>query len=130
VRLTTHYLEEADRLAARLAIVDGGEVVAEGTPEELKSGLQGDTLHVELASDEPEARVRIALERLDAVREVTLERRSLRARADDGARAVPLVLQQLESEGIPVASVTVARPSLDDVYLHVAGRTFEQAEAA
>src|SRR5438128_2144518 len=82
--------------AARLAIVDGGEVVAEGTPEELKSGLRGDTLHVELASDEPEARVRIALERLDAVREVTLERRTLRARADDGARAVPLVLQQLE----------------------------------
>ena len=130
VLLTTHYLEEADRLAARLAIVDGGEVVAEGTPEELKSGLRGDTLQVELASDEQEAHVRVALERLDAVREVTLERRTLRARADDGARAVPLVLQQLESKGIPVASVTVARPSLDDVYLHVAGRTFAQAEAA
>jgi ABC-2 type transport system ATP-binding protein len=130
VLLTTHYLDEADRLAARLAIVDGGEVVAEGTPEELKSGLRGDTLHVELGSDEQEARVRVVLERLDAVREITLERRTLRARADNGARAVPLVLQQLESEGIPVASVTVARPSLDDVYLHVAGRTFAQAEAA
>jgi ABC-2 type transport system ATP-binding protein len=130
VLLTTHYLEEADRLAARLAIVDGGEVVAEGTPEELESGLRGDTLQVELGSDEQEARVRVVLERLEAVREITLERRTLRAHADDGARAVPLVLQQLESEGITVASVTVARPSLDDVYLHGAGRTFAQAEAA
>jgi ABC-2 type transport system ATP-binding protein len=130
VLLTTHYLEEADRLAARLAIVDGGEVVAEGTPDELKSGLRGDTLQVELAGDEHETRVRPALERLDVVREITLDRRTLRARADDGARAVPLVLQQLETHGIRVSSVTVARPSLDDVYLHVAGRTFAQAEAA
>jgi ABC-2 type transport system ATP-binding protein len=70
-----------------------------------------------------------ALEGVDPVREVVLNGRSLHARADDGARAVPAVLAALEARGVPVASVTVARPSLDDVYLRYAGRTFSAAEA-
>jgi len=64
-----------------------------------------------------------------AIREVSVEGRSLRARADDGGRAVPLVLQALEAHGVAVASVRVARPSLDDVYLKYTGRTFDAAEA-
>jgi ABC-2 type transport system ATP-binding protein len=63
------------------------------------------------------------------VREVIVDGRTLHARADDGASAVPAVLQALEARGVNAASVTVARPSLDDVYLRYAGRTFEQAEA-
>jgi ABC-2 type transport system ATP-binding protein len=63
------------------------------------------------------------------VREVSLEGRRLYARADDGARAVPVVLQALEAQGVDVASVMVARPSLDDVYLRYAGRSFDEAEA-
>src|SRR6185503_16584579 len=90
ILLTTHYLEEADRLASELAIVDRGRVVARGTPEDLKSELRGD--------------------------------------ADEGASAVPLVLGALEAGGVEVASVTVARPSLDDVYLRHTGRSFEEAE--
>jgi ABC-2 type transport system ATP-binding protein len=63
------------------------------------------------------------------VREVVVQGRALHARADDGARTVPAVLQALEAHGVGVASVTVARPSLDDVYLQYAGRTFDAAEA-
>jgi ABC-2 type transport system ATP-binding protein len=128
VLLTTHYLEEADQLAARVAIVDRGRVVAEGTPEELKRELRGDAIHVDL-DREYNGRVSGALAALDAVRDVTVDGRTLRARADDGGRAVPLVLQALESHGVGVASVRVARPSLDDVYLKYTGRTFDAAEA-
>jgi ABC-2 type transport system ATP-binding protein len=128
ILLTTHYLEEADRLASRLAIVDRGRVVVEGTPEGLKRELRGDALQVELAEPETDGRVAAALDRLDAVREVTVEGRSLRARSDSGATAVPSVLAALESAGVKVASVTVARPSLDDVYLRYTGRAFGEAD--
>ncbi len=129
VLLTTHYLEEADQLAARLAIVDRGKVVAEGTPDELKRELRGDAVHVELDGARHNGSVREALAELEAVRDVAVEGRSLRARADDGGRAVPALLQALDARGIAVTEVRVARPSLDDVYLRYAGRTFDAAEA-
>jgi ABC-2 type transport system ATP-binding protein len=129
VLLTTHYLEEADRLATQLAIVDKGRVVAEGSPDELKRGLRGDAIHVELDTDAEEAAVREALERVDGVSEVIVDERRLHARAEDGARTVPAVLAALEGAAVEVGSVTVARPSLDDVYLRFAGRTFGAAES-
>ena len=127
ILLTTHYLEEADRLASQLAIVDRGRVVARGTPDELKSELHGDTIQVELAGGDGTA-ARAALEQVPAVREVTLEGRTLRARAHDGGAAVPAVLAALEAHGARAAAVTLARPSLDDVYLRYAGRAFHQAD--
>ncbi len=130
ILLTTHYLEEADRLASRLAIVDRGRVVAEGTPEALKSELRGDALQIELGDGQTNGEVHRALASLAEVRDVVLEGRRLRARADDGPRAVPVVLQALESAGVRVASVTVSRPSLDDVYLRHTGRRFEEADRA
>jgi ABC-2 type transport system ATP-binding protein len=123
VLLTTHYMEEADRLAARLAIVDQGEIVAEGSPDELKRELRGDSVHVELAAA-ANGGARAALDRVQTIREIVFDGRSLHARSDDGARAVPGVLSALDAHGVPVASVTVARPSLEDVYLRHAGRTF------
>jgi ABC-2 type transport system ATP-binding protein len=128
ILLTTHYLEEADHLAERLVIVDRGRVVAEGTPEQLKGELRGDAVQVELTDGQRDARLAAALERLGDVREVTIEGRTLRARTDDGARAVPVLLQALDSHGIRAASVTVARPSLDDVYLRHTGRRFTDAD--
>jgi ABC-2 type transport system ATP-binding protein len=119
-------MEEADRLAARLAIVDQGQIVAEGTPDELKRELHGDAVHIELGAG-ANGSARTALDRVDGVREIVLDGRSLHARVDDGARAVPGVLAALDANGVPVASVTVARPSLEDVYLRHAGRTFEEA---
>lgn len=128
VLLTTHYLEEADQLASELAIVDRGRVVAHGTPDELKRELRGDAIHVELETG-VNGSARGALGRIAGIGEVAVDGRLLRARADDGGRAVPAVLQALDSHGIPVASVRVARPSLDDVYLRYTGRTFDAAEA-
>jgi ABC-2 type transport system ATP-binding protein len=127
VLLTTHYMEEADRLAARLAIVDRGRIVTEGTPDELKRGLRGDAVHVELGAT-ANGNAHAALDRVDGVREVVVEGHSLHARAEDGARAVPGVLAALDANGVSVASVTVARPSLEDVYLRHTGRTFEEAQ--
>jgi ABC-2 type transport system ATP-binding protein len=129
ILLTTHYLEEADRLASALAIVDRGRVVAQGAPGELKAALEGDALHVELGDVAVNGNVASALAGVAGLREVQVDGRSLHARADDGARAVPAVLAALDAHAIPVASVTVARPSLDDVYLRFAGRSFASAEA-
>ena len=122
ILLTTHYLEEADRLAADVAIVDRGRVVASGSPDELKSELRGDSVHVELAEPGVDARAAGALARVAGLRDVTVDGRLLHARADRGASAVPEILAALEAAGVPVASVTTARPSLDDVYLRHAGR--------
>ncbi len=127
VLLTTHYLEEADELATQLAIVDRGKVVAEGTPDSLKRELRGDAIQIDLAAESNGA-VHDALARVPGIREVVVEGRVLRARADDGGRALPAVLQALEARGLAVASVRVARPSLDDVYLRYAGRSFEEAD--
>jgi len=131
ILLTTHYLEEADRLARRLAIVDQGKVVAQGSPDELKSELHGDAVHIELDAPEADGRVAAALAPLSEVHDVVVERgRLVHARTDNGARAVPVMLQALEAQGLPAASVTVARPSLDDVYLMYTGRRFAEADTA
>jgi ABC-2 type transport system ATP-binding protein len=129
ILLTTHYLEEADRLASSLAIVDRGRVVAEGSPEELKASLEGDAVQVELDGGGANGNVSSALRDVAGLREVTVDGRTLHARTGDGARAVPAVLAALDAHAIPVASVKVSRPSLDDVYLRFAGRSFAAAEA-
>ena len=129
VLLTTHYLEEADRLASRLAIVDRGRVVITGTPDELKGELRGDAVQVELPADVDAARVRRVLEALPAVRDVVIAGRDVSARSDDGAAAVPVVLAELQRAGVNAASVAVARPSLDDVYLRHTGRRYSESES-
>jgi ABC-2 type transport system ATP-binding protein len=128
VLLTTHYLEEADRLADQLAIVDHGKVVAEGTPEALKAELRGDSVHVELVSPDTDGLVHRLLSDLPGVGEIVVEGNVLRARVDHGATAVPAVLGVLEDKAIPVTAVTVSRPSLDDVYLRYTGRSFRSVE--
>jgi ABC-2 type transport system ATP-binding protein len=135
VLLTTHYLEEADRLADRLAIVDRGRVVTSGTPDDLKGELRGDAVHVELPASwgdggggaDP-ALVRRALAALPAVRDVLIAGRDVSARSDDGAAAVPVVLAALQRAGVNAASVAVARPSLDDVYLRHTGRRYSESQ--
>ena len=127
VLLTTHYLDEADQLAGRLAIVDHGRVVVDGTPEQLKAELNGDTVQVELATADAIPEALQLLSRVAGLRDVTSVGVGLRARASSGARAVPSVIGALEDAAIAVSSVTVARPSLDDVYLRHVGRTFEVA---
>jgi ABC-2 type transport system ATP-binding protein len=129
ILLTTHYMEEADRLASQLAIVDRGRIVAQGTPDDLKRELEGDTIQVELA-DMRNGTARRALEGITGLGDATLDGRTLRARARDGGAAIPAVLAALEAHGVRAASVTLARPSLDDVYMRYAGRAFDHTEVA
>ncbi len=124
VLLTTHYLDEADRLADQLAIVDHGRVVAQGTPEALKSELRGDAIQIELAEAGGNGGVEAALRAIPGLTEILAEDRTVRTRAEHGATAIPSILAALEREGVAVLSVTVARPSLDDVYLRHAGRVY------
>jgi ABC-2 type transport system ATP-binding protein len=123
ILLTTHYLEEADQLADRLAIVSRGQIVVEGTPAELKARLRGDAVQLELANGRMDD-ARAVVERLGGSPENVIDGRILVSRVENGGRALPGILSALEQEGIGVASVSVSRPSLDDVYLHYTGREF------
>ncbi len=124
ILMTTHYLEEADRLARRLAIVDHGRIVAEGTPDALKAELHGDAVNVELAAAGDAGRAAPLVGGLAGLDAPTVDGPVLRARARNGASAVPAVLSALDAAGIAVAAITVARPSLDDVYLRHTGRAY------
>jgi ABC-2 type transport system ATP-binding protein len=130
VLLTTHYLDEADRLADHLVIIDRGAIVAAGTPDQLKSGLDGDTVQIGLARPEQADAALALLEALAEVREVTWQAGTLRARVADGPAALPALLSALGLAGIALQAVSVARPSLDEVYLRYAGRSFHRAAAA
>ena len=123
ILLTTHYLEEADQLADRLAIVSQGKIVVDGTPAELKAGLQGDAVHVELENGAVDA-ARTVLSGVGARPEQVLDGRTIVSRVENGGRALPGIISALERAGIGVASVSLSRPSLDDVYLHFTGRDF------
>jgi ABC-2 type transport system ATP-binding protein len=127
ILLTTHYLDEADRLADQLAIVDRGRIVAQGTPDVLKSELRGDAIQIELGEASANGRVETVLRALRGLSEIMLEDRIVRARAAHGASAIPSVLNALEHEGLTVSSVTLARPSLDDVYLRYAGHLYDES---
>jgi ABC-2 type transport system ATP-binding protein len=127
ILLTTHYLEEADQLADRLAIVSRGRVVVEGTPAELKAGLRGDAVHVELENGAVEDAKRV-LAGVGAAPEQVLDGRTIVSRVENGGRALPGIISALEGAGIAVASVSLSRPSLDDVYLHFTGREFSSED--
>jgi daunorubicin resistance ABC transporter ATP-binding subunit len=125
VLLTTQYLEEADRLAERLAVVDGGKVIAEGTPAELKSRL-GNTV-IEIAMGEEAAALR-AQALLARAGDGSPEREGSMLRlSSDGPRVLMDVLRSLDAEGLSPASITVRDPSLDDVFLTLTGRHAEPA---
>jgi ABC-2 type transport system ATP-binding protein len=128
ILLTTHYLEEADQLANRLAIVSRGRVIVEGTPEELKRGLQGELVTVELQNGQVDDAVAV-VERFEGARETAADGQQVRTRVPNGAQAIPALLSALEGVGIGVASVATSRPSLDDVYLHYTGRDFSADDA-
>ena len=135
VLLSSHYLEEVEALADRMAIIDAGHVIAEGSPDGLKQDLGGDrvTLRVREFSDQPEAeKVRHLLEGLDGVRRIVVNRAqgySLNL-VVDGEHVLSVLKTQLASADLEVFSLSQSRPSLDDVYLQATGRTLMDAELA
>jgi ABC-2 type transport system ATP-binding protein len=125
VLLSTHYLDEADALCDRLAIVDHGQVVAQGTAGELKREVSGDV--VTLRVDEP---VRAAETLKPYARETRLDDEVLRVYVDDGERTLPALLRALEEEGLSLTSIALDRSTLDDVFLAKTGRSLRDAGAA
>jgi ABC-2 type transport system ATP-binding protein len=131
VFLTTHYMDEADLLCDRVAIMDSGRIAAEGTPTELKRRISGDmlTLRVNHAGEAP-ALARQALASLEGVRDLSAEADRLRLVVTSGGEALPAVLRLLEGRGISVAEIALTRPSLDDVFLSVTGHCLADGREA
>jgi ABC-2 type transport system ATP-binding protein len=127
VFLTTHYLEEADALCDRLAIIDHGRIVAEGSPDELKREIAGDVLTIGV-NGHGEQVVKL-LEAQPYVREACLEEGLVRLFVDSGEHAVPNVLRLLDSNGLAPATMNLHRPSLDDVFLKKTGRSLRETAA-
>ncbi|MBG6102261.1 ATP-binding cassette domain-containing protein [Micromonospora sp. PSH03] len=127
VFITTHYLDEADALCDRIAIMDNGEVVAEGTPTELKREISGDVVLVGLDL----AATPQAAQTLDGEPYVnkleTVDEGGLRLYVDEGATAIPQVLRRLDHAGLELRSIELHRPSLDDVFLTKTGRSLRES---
>ena len=117
--LTTQYLEEADELANRISIIDEGRVVAEGTPDELKSSIGGDVITLTFRSDDDAIKAQTIIENSD------IEDNQIRVTVENGAEKIPNLLNQLVSKDINVQSVSANKPSLDDVFLKVTGYRLE-----
>jgi ABC-2 type transport system ATP-binding protein len=126
--LTTQYLEEADRLADNIAVIDHGRVIAEGTAAELKARLGSTIVHVDLEEGDAE-RARSALAALGAG-EIGHDGRSIELRVADSGPAVLDAVRRLDGAGLVPRGLTVREPSLDDVFLTLTGRPAEdEAEA-
>jgi len=136
ILLTSHYLEEVDALADRVAIIDRGIVIARGTPSELKDKVGGDRITLrlrEFTPDEEAESARQLLEQLPLVQEVIVnsaQGNSLNLVVDPQSDALMTVQQALKSAGLPTFGISQSRPSLDDVYLAATGRTLMDAELA
>jgi ABC-2 type transport system ATP-binding protein len=124
VFLTTQYLEEADRLADRIAIIDRGSIVAEGSPEELKASLGSDIVTVGVPADQIE-RAEKGVSKLEGLKEIQLHTEGLTLYVHDGSGAVARVVRLLDKAKIEVGSVTVSSPTLDEVFLHLTGSRLE-----
>ncbi|MFG1894778.1 ATP-binding cassette domain-containing protein [Micromonospora zamorensis] len=129
VLLTTQHLDEADQLADRISVVEAGRVIAEGTPDDLKTQLGGDRIEVVLA-DPTDLATAVAQVRRVADREPTVDvdRRMVSVRVGHQAGALVDVLRALDAGNVPVADVALRRPTLDDVFLHLTGHRTRTAE--
>jgi ABC-2 type transport system ATP-binding protein len=127
VFLTTHYLDEADVLCDRLAIIDHGRIVAEGSPDELKRRIAGDVVTIGVDGDSERARALLAGRPF--VRDVSADGDLVRLYVDRGETATPAILRLLDEAGVPPTSLTLTRPSLDDVFLEQTGRSLREAAA-
>jgi ABC-2 type transport system ATP-binding protein len=125
VFITTHYLDEADALCDRVAIIDYGEIVAAGTPAELKRDVAGDVVRLEVNGFADKAEELLAGEAY--LRRMERVEQDLRLYVDHGGTAIPQILRVLDGAGLPLESIELHRPSLDDVFLAKTGRSLREA---
>jgi ABC-2 type transport system ATP-binding protein len=123
VLLTTQYLEEADQLANRIAVVDQGRVIANGTADELKARIGGERLELTVAhKSELQAALQAVLPYASGEPQINTERRHLVVPVTHGAQLLPAVVRDLDNAQVPLEDLALRRPTLDDVFLTLTGR--------
>ena len=131
--LTTHYMEEADRLCTRLAIIEAGRIVADGTPGTLKAGIGADTVVLQLepggGEDDRVARIRRSLEGLVAAEDVSAQPTGVALAVPNASTAIPLLLRRLDDDGVHIIGLQMSQPSLDDVFMKYTGRHIREESA-
>ncbi|SHF83412.1 ATP-binding cassette domain-containing protein [Streptoalloteichus hindustanus] len=128
VVLTTHYLEEADRMAERVVVVDHGRVIADGTAEQLKNDLAGDHLTITTENEPDAGAAATAAARFSD--EVAVDGLTVRLRVPRAVRAMPEYLRALEAAGVKAVTADITQPTLDDVFLALTGRSLRDDQAA
>jgi ABC-2 type transport system ATP-binding protein len=123
VFLTTHYMDEADSLSDRILIIDNGVIVAEGTPAELKKRVSGDAITLTMRNESDAVRAAEIAGKLEGADAPKTEAHVVRLHVPDGGRALPVLLAALTRDGIDAIGVDVNRPTLDDVFLTLTGRS-------
>ena len=130
VFLTTHYLDEADYLCDRLLVIDNGSIVASGTPEELKAQVSGDAVNLTLADASRAPDAVSVLAGLDGADTPAVDGDQVQVHVPFGGAALPGLLRELDGKGVELAAVEVRRPTLDDVFLALTGRSLRDEPAA
>jgi ABC-2 type transport system ATP-binding protein len=123
--MTTHYLEEADSLCDRVAIIDHGKIVVVGPPEELKHGLGGDIITISIKED---ADVTELVSTIENVKDVKKENGSYRIKAEIGEVTAPFIIEALRNKGYTVSKLSLTEPTLNEVYLEYTGKSMRDAE--
>lgn len=123
--MTTHYLEEADALCDRVAIIDHGKIVVVGLPEELKHSLGGDIITLAIKDDSDITKL---VEKIENVKEVKKENGSYRIKAENGEITAPLIIEALREKGHVVTRLSLTEPTLNEVYLEYTGKSMRDAE--
>jgi len=128
IMLTTHYLDEADSMAGRVVVVDNGEVIADDTAEALKSELAGDRVVLSLDDAGRAGELAALVGRMPGGRDVVVDGDAVTGRVANGPRTLPVLLREADRAGLTVVSAQVHRPTLDDVFLSLTGRSLREAE--
>ena len=124
--LTTHYLEEADSLCDRIAIIDHGRIIKIGSPSELKASVGGDIIVVGVSESEPDISAEIA--QIKLVKEVKKKGNDYRIKAEMGEEASPQIMDLVRSKGLHVTKIALTKPTLDEAYLELTGRNIREEE--
>ncbi len=126
--LTTHYMEEAEELCGRVAIIDAGKIIAMGTPAELKAALPGRD-SITLVVGNPSGELEAAIRQLPFVHKVEAEESAFRVSVDQGARTLPVLIESVRDAGGAILSATIHEQSLEDVFIHYTGKSIREEEA-